>query len=124
MLSDFLPSAILIAMIIVAFMALFLGWSSKPMTATGSAQYSRRLWVARFGVLAISAQALLFTALWTPLVHHQLLLRQYFEVEVLLFLVAVPCVVGGRIQHRGWLVAAATFLPIVSWFTVIAEIAY
>jgi len=87
-------------MIIVAFMALFLGWSSKPMTAIGSAQYSRRLCVARFGVLLVSAQALLFIALWTPLVHYQLLLRQSFHVEVLLFLVAVPWVVWGRIQHR------------------------
>jgi hypothetical protein len=38
MLKDFLPAAILLALIIVSFMALFLAWSSKPMMAIGSAQ--------------------------------------------------------------------------------------
>jgi hypothetical protein len=31
MLKDFLPAAILLAMIIVSIVALFLGWSSKPL---------------------------------------------------------------------------------------------
>jgi hypothetical protein len=53
---DFLQAAILLAMIIVSFTALFLGWSAKPMMAIDSAQYSLRRWVAGFGVLAISAQ--------------------------------------------------------------------
>ena len=124
MLNDFLPSAILIAMIIVACMALFFGWSSKPMTAIGSAQYPRRLCVARFAVLLVSAQALLFIALWTPLAHYQLWSRQSFHVGVLLLPAAVPCDVWGRIQYRWWLVAAAIFLPIVSWVSVLAEVAY
>jgi hypothetical protein len=67
---------------------------------------------------------LLFIALWTPLVHYQILVRQSFHVEELLFFVAVPCVVWGRIDYRWWLAAAATFLPIVSSFTVLAEVAY
>jgi hypothetical protein len=94
------------------------------MMAIDSAPYSLRRWIARFGVLAVSAQALLFIALWTPLVLYQILLRQSFHVEVLLFFVAVPWVVWGRINYRWWLVAAATFLPIVSSFTVLAEVAY
>jgi hypothetical protein len=90
-------------MIIVSIMALFLGWSSKPLMAIDSAQYSLRRWVARFSVLAISGQALLFIALWAPLVHHLLLLRQSFAVEVLLFLVAVPSLAGGALNFGGGL---------------------
>ena len=68
------------------------------MMAIDSAPNSLRRWLARSAVLAVSAQALLFIALWTPLVLYQILLRQSFHVEVLLFFVAVPCVVGGRIK--------------------------
>jgi hypothetical protein len=64
--------------------------------------------------------ALLFITLWTPLAHYQLLLRQSFHIGVLL----VPGVVWGRIQYRWRLVAAAIFLPIVSWVSVLAEVAY
>jgi hypothetical protein len=71
------------------------------MMAIDSAPYSLRRWVARFGVLAVSAQALLFIALWTPLVLYQILLRQSFHVEVLLFLLRFRVRSGDELTTGG-----------------------
>ena len=83
-----------------------------------------RLAIARIGLLAVTFQALLFVALWTPLVHYRVLLRQCVPFEFLLLLVAAPCVFFGKVQYRWWLLTGSVFLPVISFFVVLAEIAY
>jgi len=117
-------SAVLLLMLIVSFVGLFLGWTSKPMTGTHFPPHAWRRSVARVGVTSVSAQAFLFVLLWTPLVRYQLFLRESVHVQVLLLLIAVPCVLWGRMQARWWLIASAAFLPVASWFSVLAEVAY
>ncbi|PYT28684.1 MAG: hypothetical protein DMG58_18010 [Acidobacteria bacterium] len=80
--------------------------------------------VAHIGLFAVTAQALLFIALWTPLVRYRLLLSQSVNLELALLLIAVPCIFWGRLRRRWWLIASAAFLPVVSWFSVLAELAY
>jgi hypothetical protein len=65
-----------------------------------------------------------FIALWTPLVQYRLLLLQSVNLEIALLLIAVPCIFWGQLQRKWWLIASAAFLPVVSWFSVLAEVAY
>jgi hypothetical protein len=124
MLRNFLPGAVLIAMIIASFLGLFLGCASiRGFLGTSSVPSWRKV-LACIGLFAVTTQATLFIALWTPLVRYRLLLWQSVNLEMVLLIVAVPCIVFGRLQRRWWLIASAAFLPIVSWFTVLAEVAY
>lgn len=117
-------SAILLMMLIVAFIGLFLGWTSKPMTGTHSPAQAWRRRVARVGLFAVSAQVFLFIALLTPLVRYALVCRESVHVQELLLLIAIPCILEGRMQGRWLLIASAAFLPVVSWFLLLAEMAY
>jgi hypothetical protein len=124
MLRNFLPTAILLAMAVSSFVGLFLGWTSRWGIVFAAPIPPWRKAIAYIGLLADTAQAFLFLALWTPLVHYRLLLSQTINLESILFLIAVPCIFWGRLRHRWWLIASAAFLPVVSWFSVLAEIAY
>src|SRR5205814_7659352 len=101
-----------------------LGWDSRGEIVGAVSPSSSRKVVAHIGLFAVTAQALLFIALWTPLVRYRLLLSQSVNLELALLLTAVPCIFWGRLRRRWWLIASAAFLPVVSWFSVLAELAY
>ena len=124
MLRNFLPLAVLIAMTVASFLGLFLGWTSKRETVRAASLPPWRKVVANIGLFAVTAEALLFISLWTPLTKYCLFMYQSVNMEVVLLLIAVPCIFWGRLQRRWWLIASAAFLPVVSWFLVLAEIAY
>jgi hypothetical protein len=121
MLRNFLPTAILLAMAVASFLGLLLGWTSRRKIESVA---SWRKITAYIGLSAVTLQALLFIALWTPLVRYRLLLLQSVNLEIVLLLIAVPCIFLGQLQRRWWLIASAAFLPFVSWFSVLAEVAY
>jgi hypothetical protein len=124
MLRNFLPAAVLLTMMVASFLGLFLGWASiRGILRTASLPSWRKV-LAWIGLFAVTTQAVLFITLWTPLVRYRLLLCQSANLELALLLVAVPCIFLGRLQKRWWLIAAAAFLPVVSWFLVLAEVAY
>jgi hypothetical protein len=124
MVRDFILGAILLAMVVGAFLGLFLGWTQWRGAVNDSPLPPWRLAIARIGLLTITVQALLFISLWTPLVHYNALLRQCVPFEFLLLLVAVPCVLLGNAKYRWWLLACSGFLPVVSFFVIVAETAY
>jgi hypothetical protein len=124
MLRNFLPGAILLAMMVASFLGIFLGWASiQGILRTSSLPWWRKV-LACIGLFAVTTQAILFITLWTPLVQYRLLLWQSANLELALLIVAVPCIFLGRLERRWWLIAAAAFLPVVSWFLVLAEVAY
>ena len=124
MLRNFLPGAVLLTMVVASFLGLFLGWASRGEIVGAVSLTSWRKLVAHIGLFAVTAQALLFIALWTPLVRYRVLLSQSVNLELALLLIAVPCIFWGRVRRRWWLIASAAFLPVVSWFSVLAEVAY
>jgi hypothetical protein len=124
MLRNFLPGAVLLVMVVASFLGLFLGWASRWGILGSSSLPLWRKVVAHIGLFAVTTQAVLFIALWTPLVRYRLLLLQSVNLELALLLIAVPCIFLGRLQGRWWLMASAAFLPVVSWFSVLAEVAY
>jgi len=124
MLRNFLRGAVLLSMIVTSFLGLFLGWASRGEIVGAVSPSSSRKVVAHIGLFAVTAQALLFIALWTPLVRYRLLLSQSVNLELALLLIAVPCIFWGRLRRPWWLIASAAFLPVVSWFSVLAELAY
>jgi hypothetical protein len=111
-------------MVVASFLGLFLGWASRGEIVGAVSPTSWRKLVAHIGLFAVTAQALLFIALWTPLVRYRLLLLHSVNLELALLLIAVPCIFWGRLRRRWWLIASAAFLPLVSWFSVLAEVAY
>ena len=121
MLRNFLPGTILLAMIVAAFMGLFLGWGSGQQIAPAAPW--RRV-TAYVGLSAVTLEAFLFIALWTPLVRYRFFLLQSVNLELALLVIALPCVFLGRLRQRWWLTASAIILPVVSWFSVLAEVAY
>jgi hypothetical protein len=124
MLRNFLPGAVLLAMIVASFLGIFLGWASRWGVLGTSSLPSWRKVLAYIGLFAVTTQAILFVTLWTPLARYRLLLLQSVNLELALLIVAVPCIFLGRLQRRWWLIASAAFLPVVSWFSVLAEVAY
>jgi hypothetical protein len=124
MLRDFLPTAILLAIMVASFLGLFLGWASiRRILGTSELPLWRKV-LACIGLSAVTTQFILFNTLWTPLVRYRVLLWQAANLELALLIVAVPCVFLGRLQERWLLIAAAAFLPVLSWFLVLAEVAY
>jgi|ERR1700690_317077 hypothetical protein len=121
---DFIVGAFLLVMVVGSFVGLFLGWTSNLGIVNGLPVTAWRLAAARIGLFAVSAQALFFIALWTPFVHHRILLWQCVPLEFLLLFIAAPCILSGRMQHRWWLLTSSAFLPIVSFFVVLSEVAY
>src|SRR5260370_39302806 len=111
-------------MIVHLFIGLCLCWASRGDIVSSVPLASSRKVVSHIVLFAITAQALLFIALWTPLVRYRLLLSQSVNLELALLLIAVPCIFWGRLRRRWWLIASAAFLPVVRWFSVLAEEGY
>jgi len=122
--SDFILGAMLLAMIVGAFLGLFLGWTQWRGMVNSLPLPTWRLALARIGLFAVTVQTFLFVALWTPLVHYRILLQLSVPIEFVLLFITVPCVLFGKIQYRWWLLASSVFLPIVSFFVMLAEVAY
>src|ERR1700693_1894054 len=70
MLRNFVPTAVLLSMVVVSFVGLFLGWISRPTIVHAVPLSSRRKIAARVGLIAVSIQAVLFIVLWTPLLRY------------------------------------------------------
>jgi len=80
-LRNFLPGAVLLAMIVASFVGLFLGWTSRGEIVGAVPLSSSRKVVSHIGLFAVTTQALLFIALWTPLVRCHVLLSQSVNLE-------------------------------------------
>jgi hypothetical protein len=64
---QFIPGAILLAMMIGGLLGLFLGWSQWKRTVGSLPLPTWRIVVARIGLFAVTSQAGIFVILWTPL---------------------------------------------------------
>jgi hypothetical protein len=84
---------------------------------------------ASIGILSISGQTILFIALLITIFHfknlvpHRFFLSACVFAELVLLLIAGPCMFGWRGRFRWWLLASSIYLPVLSFFSVLAVMA-
>jgi hypothetical protein len=120
---NFIPEAILLAMMIGGVLGLFLGWSQWTGKIDSLPAPPWRIVVARISLFAVTLQAAIFVALWTPLLSDRSA-SACIPIEFVLLLIGIPCASLGKTQYRWWLSASSAFWPIGTFFLVLARIAY
>jgi hypothetical protein len=76
------------------------------------------------GLLAVTAQAVLFIALWTPISRYHAFVQCVLSIELFLFFLAVLSMFAWKGKARWWLLASSLFLLADSFFSALAELAY
>jgi hypothetical protein len=108
----------------------FCGWSEwQSKIYKAEVPVWRRI-IASVGVFSITAQTILFLTLFITIFHFKVLVPHRFFlswcvfIELLLLLVAGPCMLAWQGRFRWWLLASSVYLPVISFFSVLAVMAY
>jgi hypothetical protein len=108
----------------------FRGWSEWRSKVYQSDLPVLRRIIASVGVLSVTAQTILFLILFITIFHFKVLVPHRFFlswcvfIELLLLLVAGPCMFAWQGRFRWWLLASSVYLPVISFFSVLAVMAY
>ena len=119
-----MAGVLLLVMLVAAFVGLFYAWSEWPSELRKVRLIAWRRAAVSVGLFAVTIQAILFVASWTPISRHHALLQKIMNADFALVLLAVPCIFTWRGPGRWWLLASAVFLPVACFFSVLSEIAY
>jgi cytochrome bd-type quinol oxidase subunit 2 len=111
----------MLAVIVAALVGIAYGWSKSYDEVRNAELQSWRRTAALVGILAVSLQAVLFIAIWTPLGRHNALVTWLTRGEALLFLVALPCVLTRRDRSRWWLLFSSTVLVVFYFLTILVS---
>ena len=108
----------------------FFGWREwRTKIYKGELPVWRRI-TASIGILSVTAQTILFISLLIAIFHFKVLVPYRFLlfrcvlIELVLLLVAISCMFAWRGRFRWWLLASSFYLPVISFFTVLAVLAY
>ena len=117
--------AMLGALLVCPFLGLFYSWSQWQSMFQGVHASNWHRAVGSSGLVAVTIQAILFIALWTPFSHPDEFVRRTMPLELLLAFVAVLSIfISWKGKGRWWLLASSVFLCLDSFFVVLAELAY
>lgn len=113
-----MQGVVFFAMIVTAFVGLVYGWKRWLGEAHKAELPMWRRISASLGLLAVTAQALLFLALWIwpGIGRNHVLFRQWARAELLLFAIALPLVLTAKGRTRRWLVVACVLLFVICFF--------
>jgi hypothetical protein len=122
-----LPSHVLAEIVALGIMTLaafwglaYAWWNWRLRLAKEMLPFWRRTF-AGIGLLAVTAQALLFILSWTRIGRDSLLFGRWANWLDPTFLVAVPCVLAGKGPTRWWLLSSSVLLFIMCFlFTLTA----
>lgn len=114
-----MTTAVLLVLIVAAFVGLLYAWTAwrKQIENEQLSVWRRRF--ATVGLIAVTIQAVIFIAFWTPVFRDDALLVRWAKGEVIVFLIAIPCVLAGKGPLRWWLLSSSTVLMIGSFFTAL-----
>jgi hypothetical protein len=102
-------------MALTAFWGLTYGWWHwRAGFVMATLSFWRRT-IATVGLLLITLQALVFAVLWAEFASNHLPLAHQAYRLTPLFLVAVPCVFGGKGPSRWWLLSSSILLFVISF---------
>src|SRR5271167_1348342 len=110
-------TAVLLVLIVGAFIGVTYVWSALPGERDKPGLSAWRRKSAMVGLIAVTAQAAIFVTFWTPLFRTNALIVLWVRNELLLFLIAIPCVLAGAGPSRWWLALSSTALMIGSFLT-------
>ena len=119
-----MAEALLLAMLVGAFVCVFYAWSEWPSQLRSVRLFGWRRAAVGIGLFSVTVQAILFVALWSPISRHHALLVKCMYGDFALVLIAVPCIFAWWGTARWCLLASALFLPVACFFTFLAELAY
>jgi hypothetical protein len=115
-----MATAVLLGMIVAAFVGLLYAstvWR-KQLEKLQLSVWRRRY--ATVGLIAVTIQAAIFIAFWTPIFRDDVLVVQWTKGELLVFIVAIPCVLAGKGPLRWWLLSSSAVLMMGSFFTALS----
>src|SRR5579871_4361200 len=104
------PGMVMLAVIVAAFVSGFHGWGKFYDEVRNAELQGWRRTTALLGMVAVTFQAFLFIAVWTPLGRHNALLPWLTRAGALLFLIALPCIATRMGGSRWWLLLSSTVL--------------
>lgn len=111
----------MLAVIVAALVGIFYAWSKSYDEVRNVELQSWRRATALVGILAVTLQAVLFIAIWTPLGHHNTLVAWLTRSEALFFLIALPCALTRRDRSRWWLLFSSTVLAVSYFLTILVS---
>ena len=108
----------------------FYGWSEwHSKIHQGKLPVWRRI-ATGAGIFFITAQTILFITLLATIFSHKIAVPYRFFLsgcvltEVVLLVVAAPCTFTWQGRFRWWLLASSFYLPVISFFSALAALAY
>lgn len=108
-----------IALFILMFAALvgvLYGWTAGRGQIRELEMPAWRRTCAKAGLIAVTIQAVLFLAFWTPLFRDDAILTKWVRGSLLLPILAIPCVMTAKGRSRWWLLLSSIALVIGSFF--------
>jgi cytochrome bd-type quinol oxidase subunit 2 len=111
----------MLAVIVAALVGIFYAWGKSYDEVRNVELQSWRRATALVGILAVTLQAVLFIAIWTPLGRHNALVTWLTWSEALFFLIAIPCALTRRDRSRWWLLFSSTVLVVFYFLTILVS---
>lgn len=108
----------------------FYGWSEWHSKIHQGELLGWRRTIGGVGILFITAQTILFLTLLVTIFSHKIAVPSRFFLsgcvlgELVLLVVAAPCMFAWRGRFRWWLLASSFYLPVISFFSALAALAY
>jgi len=108
----------------------FYDWSEWHSTIHQGELPGWRRTIRGVGILLITAQTILFLTLLVTIFSHKIAVPYRFFLsgcvlgELVLLAVAAPCIFVWRSRFRWWLLASSIYLPVISFFSALAALAY
>jgi|SRR5580658_7674036 hypothetical protein len=115
------PGMAMLAVLVVALVGIVYGWSKSYDEVRNADLRPWRRTLAMVGILAVTLQAALFIAIWTPLGRHNTLVAWLTRGEALFFLVALPCALTRKDRSRWWLLFSSTVLAVFYFLTILVS---
>lgn len=114
-----MATAVLLVLIVAAFVGLLYAWTvwRNQVEKLQLSVWRRRC--ATVGLIAVTIQAAIFIAFWTPMFRDDALVVRWTKGELLVFIIAIPCVLAGKGPLRWWLLSSSIVLMIGSFFTAL-----
>ncbi len=109
-------TAVLLVMTAAGFTGILYAWAVWRGQLRKLEVSAWRMRCAMVGLIAVTLQAAIFIAFWTPLFRDDALVARWTRGELLLILIAIPGVLAGKGRLRWWLLSTSVVLMIGSFF--------
>jgi cytochrome bd-type quinol oxidase subunit 2 len=111
----------MLAVIVAALAGIAYVWSKTYDEVRNTALRPWPRTLAIVGIFAVTVQAALFIAIWTPLGRHDMLVAWFTKGEAFFFLIALSCALTRKDRSRWWLLFSSTALAVFYLLTILVS---